>query len=184
MKYLQHVTTKGVTINNIVFVKPSLTTWPDAFEYGIGEYSNNGLAWLWIIPASWHGKLTLNLLELLASSVTIYMTILKMVQGSHILAFIDSSSALVWMYKASFDPENEESHDAVARWLGQKIVSNETSLYSKQIKVTENIIADSLSRDFYRSYQTLQKHFNQIIPQQTEELLHIKKPTRNVISWI
>ena len=78
------------------------------------------------------------------------MTILQLVQGSHILAFTDSSSALGWMHKASFDPVNAESHDAVAQWLGWTLVSNETSLYSQYIKETENTIADSLSRDFHK----------------------------------
>ena len=83
-----------------------------------------------------------NLLEFLASEVTIYMTILQLGQGSHILSFTDSSSALGWMHKASFDPVNAESHDAVTRWLGWMLVNNETSLYSQHIKRTENIIAD------------------------------------------
>ena len=128
MKLLQHVTTKGVPINNIVFFKPSITLWSDACEYVIGGCSKNDLAWRWRIPAAWHGKLKLNLLEFLASAVTIYMTILKMGQGSHILALTDSSSALGWMDKASFDPVNAESHNAVAPWLGRTLVSNKTSL--------------------------------------------------------
>ena len=136
MKFLQHFTTKGVPINNIVFVKPLVILWSDACEYGIGGYSNNGLAWRWIIPTSWHGKRTLHLLELLASAVTICMTILKMVQGSHILESTDSSNALGWMHKAYFDPVNVESHNAVACKLGWTFVSNETSLYSQRIKET------------------------------------------------
>ena len=115
MKFLQHVTKKGVPINNIVFVKPSVTLWSDACEYGIGGYSGNGLAWRWIIPAAWHGKLTLNLLELIESEVTIYMKILQLGQGSHIMAFTDISSALRWMNKASFDRLNVESYNAVAQ---------------------------------------------------------------------
>ena len=174
MKFLQRVTTKGVPINNIVFFKPSVTLCPNACGYGIGGYSENGLAWRWIIPEARHGKLTLNLLEFLASALTIYMTILKMVQGSHILAFKDSSSALGWMYKAYFDPVNKESHDVVAFWIGWKLVSNKTSLYSKHIKGTENIIAD----------QKLTKLLNKILPQQTAASFHIKQPPSNIISWI
>ena len=94
MKLLQHVTTKGVPINNIVFVKPPVTLWSDACEYGIGGYRDNGLAWGWIIHSEWHKKLMLKLLELLALTVTIYTTILKIGQGSHILAFTKSSSTL------------------------------------------------------------------------------------------
>ena len=81
----------------------------------------------------------LNLLELLASAVTIYMNILPLGHGSNILEFTDISSALGWMHKASFDPVNAESHDVVARFLGWTLVSNETSLYSQHITGTENI---------------------------------------------
>ena len=140
MKLLQHVTTNVVPINNIVFVKTLVTLWLDACEYGIGGYSDNGLEWRRRITSAWHGKLTLHLLEFLASAVTIYMTILQLGHGSQILELTDSSSMLVWMHKALFDPVNAESHDAVAPWLGWTLVINEKYLYSKQIKGTENII--------------------------------------------
>ena len=80
----------------------------------------------------------LNLLELLASAVTIYMTILQMGQGSHILEFTDSSSTLGWMHKEYLDPVNSESNDAVACWLGWTLVSNKTSIYSQHIKGNRN----------------------------------------------
>ena len=184
MKFLQLFTTKGVPINNIVFIKPSVTLRSDACEYGIGGYNDNDLSCSWIITSVWHGKLTLNLLELLALSITIYMNILQLGQGSNILAFADSSSALGWMHKASFDLVNVESHDSVAFWIGWTLVSNETSLYSQHIKGTEKIITDSLSRYFHMSDQTLTKTFNRILPQQTAASFQIKNPPRNVISWI
>ena len=112
------------------------------------------------------------------------MTILQLGQGSHILAFTDSSSTLVWMHKISFDPVNAESHNAVAQWIEWTIVSHETSLYSQHIKGTENIIADSLSRDFHKSDQTLTNIFNQILPQHTEASFLIKQLSKKVISWI
>ena len=116
--------------------------------------------------------------------MNIYMNILQMGQGSHILAFTDSYNALGWMHKAYFYPVNAESHNAVAHWLGWTLVSNETSLYSQHIKGIENIIADSFSQYLHRSDQTLTIVFNQILPPQTAASFHIKYPPRNVISWI
>ena len=84
----------------------------------------------------------------------------------------------------SVDTVNTESHNSVTRWLVWTLFSHETSLYSQHIKGTENIIADSLSRDFHKSYQTLTNIFNQILPQQTAASFHIKQLSRNVISWI
>ena len=104
-------------------------------------------------------------------------------QGSHILEFTDFSSTFGWMHKASFKPVNAESHNAIARWLGWTLFSNEISLYSQHIKGTENIITYSLSEDLHRSDQTLTKRFNQILPPQTAASFHIKQPPSNVISW-
>ena len=79
------------------------------------------------------------------------MIILQMGKGSHILVFTDSSSALGWMHRASFDPVNAGSHNEVSRWLVWTLASNETYQYSQKIKGTENIISDYLSQDLHRS---------------------------------
>ena len=105
-------------------------------------------------------------------------------QVSQILELTDSSSALGWMHKASLYPVNEESHNTVSRWLERTLVSKYTSLYLQQIKGTEHIIANPLSRDFHRSDQTLTNKFNQILLTQTAASFHIKQPAWTVISWI
>ena len=138
--YQQHIIFQ--TISNAMARR--LWVW----HWGIHQ---NGLEGRWRIPSEWHGKLILNLLEFLASALTIYITTIQLGQGSQILELTESSSALGWMHKASFEPVNEKSHDAVARWIVWTIVSNKKSLYSQQIKGTENIIAESLSQDFHRS---------------------------------
>ena len=69
------------------------------------------------------------------------MTIQKLVHSSHSLPFTDSSSALGWVHRASSYPENSESHDAISSWISWTLLSNETSLYSQHINVTENTIA-------------------------------------------
>ena len=112
------------------------------------------------------------------------MTILQLGHGSQILSFTDSSRALDWMNKVSFEPVSAESHDAVACWIGWILVSNETSLYSQHIKVKENIITDPLSQDFHMSDQTLTNKFNLILPPQTVVSFHMKQLPRNIICWI
>ena len=44
IKIIQWVTEKVVPINNIVFKTPIVTLWSDAFEYGIIEYNDKGMA--------------------------------------------------------------------------------------------------------------------------------------------
>ena len=112
------------------------------------------------------------------------MNIQKLVHGAHVLAFADSSSALVWMHKAYFDPVNNLVYDTVAQWLGWTLISNKVSLYSQHIKGDDKIIADLLSRDFRISYCSLTKKINSILPPQTAASFHIKLPPREIISWI
>ena len=71
--------------------------------------------------------MTLNILELLVSVVSIYITIQQLGHRFHVLAFTDSSSAIGCIHKASFDPVNYERHDTFARWMGWKLVRNEAS---------------------------------------------------------
>ena len=75
------------------------------------------MVWHWHIPQEWNGVLTLKLLKFLASATSIYITMQQLVKGYHILAFTDSSSALGWIHKASFEPVEEEPHGTVYRWL-------------------------------------------------------------------
>ena len=83
------------------------------------------MTWSWYIPSERHDVLPLNLLDILDSEKSIYMTIHKLGHGSHILAFRYSASALGWTHKSSFDPVKEEGHDTIAQWMGWTLVSNE-----------------------------------------------------------
>ena len=100
------------------------------------------------------------------------------------MEFTGITSALGWIHKASFDPVNAESHDAIARWICWTLFGNKTSLYLQHIKVTENIITESISSYFHISDQTLTKLFNPTLPPQTAASSHIKQLTREVISWV
>ena len=68
-------------------MNPTVTLWSGACKYIIGGYNNKVMEWRWYIPPEWNAVLTLNLLALLASETSIYMTIQQLGQGSNILAF-------------------------------------------------------------------------------------------------
>ena len=113
-----------------------------------------------------------------------YMTIQQLGHKYHVLDFTDISSSLGWINKASFDPVKVGGHYTVAQWMVWKLDSNEGYIYSQNIKGTENIIVDSLSRGFNISDQSLTKKFISIIPPQTTASFHIKLPPREIISWV
>ena len=86
------------------------------------------MTWHWCPSPKSHDVLTFELPELLASATSTYMTIQKLGQVSHILAFTDISSALGWMHKALFNSVKEEPRERVSQWLGWTLDSNEVSL--------------------------------------------------------
>ena len=92
----------------------------------------------------------------------------------HILALVDSYSALDWMYNASCDLIKEKLHNTVAIWLGWTIISNEELLHSQYIKGTSKIIQDLIYRDFHNLDESLTQIFNPLLPLQIAESFRVK----------
>lgn len=67
MDFLDHITTTGVSINNITFTDYDIICWSDASEHGLGGYTSTGLAFSYAIPKHLQGLLHINLLEFLAA---------------------------------------------------------------------------------------------------------------------
>ena len=145
---LQSVSTKGIDINNITFTQPTGTTISDACEHGMGGFNSKGLAWRYKLPPALIGKFSINLLEFIASVITIHLTIIEADSPQKLLALTDSSSALGWLYKANFIT-NQPAHDEVARWLATALIKNDSALYSQHIRGVHNIIADILSCNWH-----------------------------------
>ena len=69
----QWTTYEGLTINTILLMAPTGTLWYDACKYMIIGYNGKCMTWCYYICPKWHGLLTLNLPEFLASAIPIYM---------------------------------------------------------------------------------------------------------------
>ena len=102
-------------IKNRVLKNPTVTLWSGAYKYGIRGYNDKVIEWRWYIPPELHGVLKLNLMELLDSAVSIYITIQQLGHGFNVLTFTDSSSAQEWTHKASLDPVNDGGHNTVTK---------------------------------------------------------------------
>ena len=181
--FLQKVSTKGIDINNITFTEPTGTTISDACEHGLGGFNSDGLAWRYELPPALIGKFSINLLKFIASAITIYLTIKSTTSPQKLLAFTDSSSALGWLYKASFT-YNQPAHDEVARWLAKTLIDNDSALYSQHIRGIHNIIADMLSRDCHIPATHLVHMFQLLLPQQTPKNFRISTIPPEIISWL
>jgi hypothetical protein len=68
----------GISMNNLVYRKPTHPSRVDACPFGMGGYSvrKGGIAWRWYLPEELHFRASVNLLEHLAHIVQIWHEIL------------------------------------------------------------------------------------------------------------
>ena len=146
----------GINMNLLCFRRPDVTCWSDASLTGIGGYDSTGRAWHWEIPMDCRGCLTLNGLEYAASIITIELFLTHTSTAySCILSLLDSTSAIGWLHKSSFDPSSHSIQTTLARHLTTTMLDHQACLYSQHIPGTTNVIADYLSRDFHIDSGTL-----------------------------
>ena len=129
------------------------------------------------------GRLTLNGLEYLASIITIHLYL-----SSHestfpcILSLLNSTSTIGWLHRSSFDFSSHSIHAKMARHLATIMIDHQACLYSQHIPGTNNVIADSLSRDFHIDTDTLSSlihsHF------QVPDSFTIYPLTDEIVSWL
>ena len=145
---------EGVSINTLVFREPQVEIITDACEHGIGGFTSTGIFWRLELPDNLLGVFTLNLLEFIASVLTVIMTIRPGAKYLCVRARSDSTSCISWLYKTSF--WTEEQHDGiadfrqhltVARSLASHLIAHEAILHGQHLAGNENGVADSLSRD-------------------------------------
>jgi hypothetical protein len=170
-------------MNLLCYRKPDVTCWSDASLTSIGGHDSNGKAWRWEIPMNCRGRLTLNGLEYLASIITIHLYL-----SSHestfpcILSLLDSTSAIGWLHRSSFDFSSHSIHAKMARHLATIMIDHQACLYSQHIPGTNNVIVDSLSRDFHIDTDTLSSlihsHF------QVPDSFTIYPLTDEIVSWL
>ncbi len=97
------------------------------------------------------GKVSINLLEFIASTIILILSLEGTKKNRKIFAPTNNSSALGWFYQASFHQAEKNSHNKVARYIERYMIKSEHSIYAEHIKGSSNNVADMLSREFYHS---------------------------------
>jgi len=184
---LDHAAT-GIPIYNIVFRKPTIFYRSDASEFGMGGYNlTSGLAWHYQLPVDLRLRTSLNSLEFLACVITIWIDIInnKIQPEDCILSQSDSTSATGWLRKSNFhDSEESFIQMVTARQLATLILKSNSCLYSQWFSGGENLIADSLSRDFHLNDSALSKFLISSVPHQVPFGLKIKPLPSEISSWL
>ena len=147
---------QGISLNLLTLRQPSMILCADACEHGLGGYSLvSGAAWRFEIPTQLRGWLTLNLLEYMASAITIAFDLLQNPPPTQacILSQLDSTTADFWLQRGGSHFQGPERlvHLQVSRWLSNLLLLHGSCTYSQWIPGVENVVADSLSRDHHLS---------------------------------
>jgi len=143
----------GISINNVVYRKPTQIYRSDASEFGIGGYNLvSGRAWRFKVPFDCRLKTSLNSLEFIACMITIWVDICSEEIKSEdcILSQTDSTYAFGWLRKSNFVNElNMQVQLTTARQLANLVIDHDCCLYSQWFAGEFNTVADCLSRDFH-----------------------------------
>jgi hypothetical protein len=142
----------GISLNLLVRRRPQFIGWCDSCPYGLGGLLTNGRAWRIRVPAAcvFYGDSTANnALEFLALGVTVMLLV---IDAPHpmacLLAMGDSTSAIGWLFRASFtanDSPYAETCHFIARSIASSIIGAGHCLSSQHVPGAHNIVPDTLS---------------------------------------
>ena len=178
----------GISINRIIFRKPTLITYSDSSEQGIGGYSPfTGIGWRYRFKEEEAKAFTLNCKEYIASAIDLA------IQAEHdpndcpfpcYLNRSDSTSTVGWLRKSNHDPDERPIHNEIARFHARDIMSHDACNYSQHLPGKENVVTDSLSRDFHFSNEQIIAMLTSLHPNlSTSQITIIDLPQKH-ISWI
>ena len=182
---------KGINMNLLSFRRPTHVYCSDACPQGLGGFNNKGVAWRWQLPEDLRNKATINMLEHAASIVGPWFDLLthNLPPLSCTLSLTDSTTSAGWLRRSNFK-ENDESDDhqlaklTLSRSHAKRFLDHEVKEYSQWFPGHENVIADSLSRDFHLSSNTLTLLLHSKFPTQLPPHFKIHPLPQEIVSWL
>ncbi len=144
---------EGISINNVVFRSPTSIPQSDASETGIGGYSlQHNKLWRYQFTIEEQRSFSLNTKEYIAAVIAALISLQNdPCEYPCVLSLGDSSSTTSWLHKSNHDPASSPVHNEIARWHASNLLEHQASDYSQHIAGSDNIVPDSLSRDFHLS---------------------------------
>ena len=172
-------------MNSLVPQKPSIVYRSDSCPHVLGGYSSNGRAWRWYVPEELLYRATNNLLEHIASIITVWIDVIEgtLQPEDCILSMTDSSTSEGWHKKTNFktdpveadcefDPEEAEVRTDICRQFAELCVKNKLAHHVQWFAGKQNDVSDALSRDDDRSDEELThllySHCTEQMPQHFE----------------
>ena len=176
IEFMQYAS-NGISINSVIFRKPTTIVLTDASEMGIGGYSPmNNILWRYQFTADEATTFTLNVKEYIAAIIGALLALeADDCNFPCVLSLSDSSSVVSWLHKSNHDPNSSPIHNELARWHARTLMKFNACDYSQHIAGAENHVADSLSRDFHLPNDKLLGLFKTVCP-------HLLPPNPQIIT--
>jgi len=183
---------KGISFNLLTFRKVTHLYKSDACPFGMGGHSHRGRAWRFYIPAEFRFRMTINMLEHLASVIGPWIDIIEnnLEEFSCVLSLTDSSTTEGWLRKSNFKYNNNESMEMtsvkldISRGHAMRLMNNNCKDYSQWFPGDKNVIPDSLSRDSHLSDEQLTSLYLSKIPEQVPLNFKISPLPEEITSFI
>lgn len=187
----------GISMNSLIYQRPSVVYISDSCPHGLGGYNSEGRAWRWYIPCELLYRATNNLLEHIASIITVWTDIIenKLRPEDCILSLTDSSTSEGWHHKTNFktDPAEEDCdlnpieaqvRTDISRHFAELCVTNKIVHYAQWFPGEENNVSDALSRDDDRSNEELTNLLYLHFPEQMPGRFEIAPLPVEIVSWL
>ena len=156
----------GFPMNNLVYRDPTRIHSADASMFGIGVVNfTNGKAYRWELPDHLKFRVHINILEFAASILALLLDD-EIAPMDCVLAKTDNTSAEGWLGKSNFASEDRPIHTSLAHLLGHDLMDRGYCLYSQHWPGTDNVVCDSLSRDFHLDDDSLTTFLHSACPDQ------------------
>ncbi len=162
---------KGISMNIIVYQRPTHIYCLDSCPAGLGGYSDSGFAWRYYLCRKLQFRATNNLLKHIAAIITPWVDIIqgRLRPGDCALSMTDSTTLEGWLGKTNFsklkeDPEQATVRLEVARMHATHYFTLGIREYSQWFKGKDNVVADSLSCDNDQMGEELTKLFSYSLP--------------------
>ena len=183
-----HSAKEGISLNRIVFRKPTIHSYSDASEWGIGGFSpHTGVGWRFEFTEGQHKTFTLNCKEFIA--VVVDSAIQAKFDPSDCpypchLHWSDSSCTVGWLRKSNFEPNEQPVHDEIARFHARQMMGANACNYSQHLPGRDNVITDSFSRDFHLQDDQLVAMLTSLDSSFSPSMIKIVPVPDELISWI
>ena len=183
---------QGISLNLLTFRKPDIVYICDASEYGLGGFATHGRAWSYQIPVELRNRAHINVLEYLTQIVSIWLDILegKVSKEDCVLSIGDNTSAMGWLRRSNFRQKDDTDttwlvKQQLGRHLAELVLKADICLYQQWLKGSDNLVADSLSRDSYYLNANTHKNFlTNVVPHQLPPNFSIKPVPKEISCFI